>query len=100
MIYVIAELTFRPGTLADVMEEAQTCIAETRKEDGCIAYDVFQSKTDQNQMVFVERWRDRAALDAHFKTPHLIAWRGALMPVTTHRSVDIIEAGEGAVERL
>ncbi|MEM9733649.1 MAG: putative quinol monooxygenase [Pseudomonadota bacterium] len=100
MIYVIAELTFRPGTLESVMEEAHACIAETRKEDGCIAYDFFQSQTDENQMVFVERWRDRAALDAHFKTPHLIAWRGALMPVTTRRLVDIIEAGEGAVERL
>jgi quinol monooxygenase YgiN len=28
-----------------------------------------------------ERWRDRAALQAHFTTPHIAAWRAVLAQI-------------------
>lgn len=35
------------------------------KQDGCIAYDVFESATRRNVLMICETWRDKEALDAH-----------------------------------
>jgi quinol monooxygenase YgiN len=36
-------------------------------EDGCIQYDYYLSAKDGSAGVLLEKWRDRAALDAHQK---------------------------------
>ncbi len=97
MIYVIASLRIRPGTLAEVIAAATPCLTATRKEAGCLSYDLSVDVADPQALVFVERWESRAALAAHFEAPHLIAWREAGSRFITDRSVEIIHAGE--VER-
>lgn len=91
MIYLIATLHIKPGSLPTIMEAVAPCIEATRKETGCISYDLVQSLTDENTLMFVERWTDKAALDAHFHEPHLIAWREAGEPFFLGRKIEIIE---------
>ncbi len=91
MPHLIATLTIKPGSLPAIREAVQPCIDATRKEEGCISYDLHQSLTDENTLVFVERWETREALEAHFQTPHLIAWRGAGEPFFLDRKIEIIE---------
>ena len=50
-------------------------LAASRAEDGCLAYNYAQDVLDPCVIHISERWRDRAALDAHFATPHMAAWR-------------------------
>ena len=50
-------------------------IAATRAEDGCIDYTYALDVADEGLIRVFEIWRDRAALDAHFKTAHMAAWR-------------------------
>ena len=51
-----------------------TTLAEaTRAEEGCLAYDLFESGSAPGTFVTVERWTDTAALDAHMATPHVAA---------------------------
>ena len=71
MIYVIATLKIRPGTRDAVAAAAQSAIEGTRKEEGCLLYDLHASVTDPERMVFVEQWTDREALAKHLKAPHL-----------------------------
>jgi quinol monooxygenase YgiN len=52
-------------------------IAATRAEDGCIDYTYALDVADEGLIRVFEIWRDRAALDAHFKTAHMAAWRAA-----------------------
>ena len=92
MIYVIATLTIKPDTLDVVAEAAQRCIAATRREKGCVSYDLNASLTDPQTLVFVERWETRDDLTAHSKQPHLAAWREASAPHTMSRHVEIIHA--------
>jgi quinol monooxygenase YgiN len=49
----------------------------TRAEDGCAAYGYAEDVGEPGLMHVFEVWRDQAALDAHFKTPHMAAWRAA-----------------------
>ena len=48
------------------------CIKETRKEKGCIAYDLNRSADDETRYVNYERWSGVAALDTHLKAGHTV----------------------------
>ncbi len=90
MIYVIAAMTIKPGTRDKVLAAAKPCIEATRKEKGCIFYDLNVSQTDPNLLTFVERWESREHLTAHTKTDHLKAWRAASGDHVASRVVEII----------
>ena len=91
MIYLIATLHIKPGSMDAIYEAVMPCIEATREEEGCISYDLHRSITSENKLVFVEAWRDRAALDAHFKEPHLAAWRAAGSPYFESVQIEIID---------
>jgi quinol monooxygenase YgiN len=74
VIYVVATLTVKPETRADLIAAATACIQETRKEPGNIAYDLHESVTDPTKMVFVEQWENPEALVPHRTTDHLKAF--------------------------
>ena len=48
-----------------VLEAAKTLTAASLQQDGCIAYDIFESTTRHDVLMICETWRDKAALDAH-----------------------------------
>lgn len=98
MIHLIATITIKPGSFDAVRAAALPCLEATRKEPGCISYELFRSVEDENTLVFVERWESRAVLDAHFHMPHLKTWREAGGPFITSRSIEIVT--DGAVEKI
>jgi quinol monooxygenase YgiN len=90
VIYVIAELRLKPGTAEKVAAEAHKVVAGTVKEDGCLQYDFHQSLSDPTRLVAVERWTSREALDAHSRTPHLLAWRAVLKGNVVEQDFQVI----------
>ena len=68
---IIARFRAKPGQEARLLQELQRLPGPTRAEPGCITYDLHQSQSDPSLFVFYENWATQAALDAHFKTPHL-----------------------------
>jgi quinol monooxygenase YgiN len=52
-------------------------MAASQAEDGCFEYNYAEDVTDPGLIHVFERWRDQAALDAHFETTHMAAWRAA-----------------------
>lgn len=49
----------------EVLEAAKRLTEASLKQDGCIAYDVFESATRPTVLMICETWRDKDALDAH-----------------------------------
>ena len=92
MIYVVATLTLKPGSLEALRAPAAACMAETQKEKGCIAYELFESVSDPEKLVFVEKWETREDLTAHSKQPHLLAWRDASAPHLVSRRIEVAHA--------
>lgn len=90
MIVVLARLVIRPGSADHLREPARLCIAETRKEEGNLGYDLFESVTEPDCLVFVERWETREALSRHARTAHVAAWREAGKPYVIERRIEII----------
>ena len=46
MIYVIAELSIKPGSAETAAAAARKAVAETNKEDGCIFYEMHLNVSD------------------------------------------------------
>lgn len=92
MIYVVATITLHPGMAEALLAAAHPAIAETRKEQGCIAYDLHQSVTAPDTYVFVERWASRDHLSAHMQAPHFKVWRAAAGPCIATRKIEVISS--------
>ena len=90
MIYLISTAHLKPGTRETCVAPARVCIEASRKDAGCIAYDLNLSVTDPDRMVFVEVWESKAALDAHFQTAHFKAWRAAVADLVVSRKLEMI----------
>ncbi|MBR1222084.1 antibiotic biosynthesis monooxygenase [Bradyrhizobium sp. U87765 SZCCT0131] len=75
MIFVIATTDVKPEHRDAYIAGARDCIAATRQETGCIAYESHTSIHDPNRFVFVERWENRDALNAHARSDHMKIWR-------------------------
>ena len=73
MVHVMARITAQPAS-ADAMRAILVeLVAQTRKEAGCLHYELFQQDGASHVFQTVERWRDGAAADAHMATPHVAA---------------------------
>ena len=57
---------------AAVMEMAKELVACSLKDNGCIAYDIFESATREDVLMICETWKDAEALSAHEHTPHFM----------------------------
>jgi quinol monooxygenase YgiN len=68
---VVATLPLDPSRSAEVSAALSTLAAASREEEGCYAYDVFESTTAPGTFVTVEAWRSQEDLDAHMSTPHI-----------------------------
>lgn len=90
MLYLISTAHLKPGTRDKCIAPALACIEASRKEAGCVSYDLNFSVSDPDRMVFVEVWKDRAALDQHFTTPHFKAWRAAIADYVVSRKLDLV----------
>jgi quinol monooxygenase YgiN len=75
VVVVIAQA--KPGQGDAGLAAFSEVTVPTHAEDGCIAYAVHRSTSDPDQIVLVERWASRAALDEHLATSHLQQFRAS-----------------------
>jgi quinol monooxygenase YgiN len=66
-----------PASLDGLRPQMAAMMAASQAEDGCFDYNYAEDVTQPGLIHVFERWRDRAALDAHFKTEHMARWRAA-----------------------
>jgi quinol monooxygenase YgiN len=82
-LHVVATIPGKPEAAQALGASLSKLAAATREEEGCLAYDVFESAAVPGTFVTVERWRDQAALDGHMTSPHIAeafaATEGALV---------------------
>ncbi len=87
-VVVVATITARDGQTDMVRSELMQILQPTREEAACELYELHISSVDPNRFVMIERWRDKASLDAHMQTPHFQKLAAAIGP---HAKLDIAE---------
>jgi quinol monooxygenase YgiN len=83
MVVVHARFRLKPGAHAAFARHRDPMVAATRAEAGCTSYAVYTGTEDRDEVLFVEEWTSRAALEAHFATAHFAAFVAAVGAVTT-----------------
>ena len=96
MLLIMGTIRIPDGGLDAARAAMTAMLTASRGEDGCLAYSYAQDVLDSRVIHVSERWRDRAALDAHFRTPHLAGWRAQFEPLgITDRELTLYESGDG-----
>ena len=67
---VIARVVARKVSVEAVKAELIKLIAPTRKEDGCIEYNLHQDNEDPSVFVFYETWENAGCLEQHTNSDH------------------------------
>ena len=67
-------LRAKEGQEALLEAELRALVAPTRKEDGCVIYDLHQSADGSGTFLLHEVWASREHHRAHTQTPHFLRW--------------------------
>lgn len=81
MIGVIAALTVKEGKMEDAVQAIRGLMTQVAKEEGTLSYTLNRYPSDPNTIVIMERYRDKAALEAHSSTPHFKAFFKQIGPL-------------------
>ncbi|MDC7996537.1 putative quinol monooxygenase [Gilvibacter sediminis] len=71
---IVAQIIAKPEKRELVKSELQKLIPITRKEQGCINYDLHQDLGDPNMFLFYENWESRELWQNHMNNSHLGAY--------------------------
>ena len=70
MLAAIATLKAKEGALEDLLAVGkELAVAVNANEEGCLSYEVFKGE-EPDTIVFVERYKDEAATEAHRNSDH------------------------------
>jgi quinol monooxygenase YgiN len=70
MITIVAKNTIKQGKTEEFKLLAESLINESRKEEGCIAYNLYEDSNNCNILTFIEQWENKDAINAHNKSEH------------------------------
>ncbi|TJV06173.1 MAG: antibiotic biosynthesis monooxygenase [Mesorhizobium sp.] len=95
MLLIIGTIRLPPDKFEEAKAAMERMISGSRAEDGCLEYSYARDVLDAGVIRITEVWRDRHALDAHFRSPHIAEWRSSWPALGIgERNLLLYEAGE------
>ena len=93
MIVIEGTVRIPPDRLDEARPIMEQMIRASRAEAGCLDYAYSVDVMDPGLIRVSERWENRDALAAHFKTAHMATWRSSFPQLgITDRSLRLFEA--------
>ena len=71
---LIVILRAREGQETLLEAELRALVGPSRKEEGCIRYDLHRSADTPSALLLYEVWASREAHTEHIHTPHFLRW--------------------------
>ena len=75
MLLIIGTIRLPSDKLEAAKPAMRRMVSASRAENGCLEYSYAQDVLDAGLIRVTEVWRDRTALDSHFRSPHIADWR-------------------------
>ena len=85
MIVLAVTWKATPGREAEVAEIFRKLTAESRKEAGCLMYQVQRQQKDASRFFVYEQYRNQQALEAHRNAPHFLEYARKQLPAVAER---------------
>jgi quinol monooxygenase YgiN len=79
---LLVTIKAKPGQGKELEAAFAPCIAATKKEPGCLAYELNRDPDDPTAYLMFEKFKDLAALQAHLKAEHTTELFKAIGPLT------------------
>lgn len=96
MIIVLGSFRIPPSMVEAVRPAMEAMVTASRQEEGCIEYAYALDVLDPGLVRVAEKWRDRDALEAHFRTAHIAEWRAQVSALAvSERDLTAHETDEG-----
>jgi len=70
MITIVAKSIIKPGRKEDFKILTEKLIKESRKEIGCISYNLYEDINHPNILTFIEEWKNEEAIKLHNVSKH------------------------------
>lgn len=87
-ITVVAKIVVKKDSVEAARAELFKLVPPTRKENGCIEYNLHQDTSDPSIFLFYETWESAAAIDTHINTDHYKTYAKALAGVLEEKVVN------------
>ena len=85
---VVARLTIKKEAVESFVQFAQKIVDETRKETGCISYNLYKNTFGQEaEFIFYEEYKDQAAIDFHNKSEYLNQFFSNITPLLAGKPI-------------
>ncbi len=81
----------KEGDEAKMKELLTAMVNPSKKEDGCIFYDIFVYENNPRKFMAVESWRDNDALDGHKASEHYAIYKSSYEPFCEKKYSDELE---------
>jgi quinol monooxygenase YgiN len=79
---VYAQIPRREEAVAAMLDEQRAALGQ----DGCISFAFAEALDEQGHYVVVQRWRDHAALDEHYRSEEFFHYQAAIAPLLVRES--------------
>lgn len=77
MVAITVVLEIDPARVNEFLAVMLENAAASRQEPGCARFEVARAFDQPNFFALSEVYHDKAAMEAHFQTPHYAKWREA-----------------------
>ena len=58
--------------IEELKELLKTTIIDTKKEKGCLIYEVFQTINNPVEFIVIDSWKDEESLKKHYESKHYL----------------------------
>jgi quinol monooxygenase YgiN len=88
-IAIVGEFRAQPGKFDAFLAKMTEHARASRKEPGCIRFDVFVPEKAPDTFCIYEIWADRTVLDVHSSSARMKAYREATKPLQAERKITL-----------
>ena len=85
MVVLAVTWVAKSGQEAEVVELFSKLTLESRREPGCVMYQVHQHRTERRRFFIYEQYQDDRALEAHRAAPHFLQYAKKELPKIADR---------------
>ena len=85
MVVLVVTWMAKIGRETDVVSIFSALTEESRKEVGCVTYQVHRHKTEPRRFFIYEQYKDDGALEAHRAAPHFLKYARKASPKVADR---------------
>ena len=80
-LHIVALFRFKENHLFDAIELLKKLVIETRKEEGCLQYDLIEDRENKGTFFLIELWETEEHLHKHGMQDHILEFRKNASPM-------------------